>query len=52
MTEVVTRYAEWAYALLVAGAAMVHPALALIVAAGYLIGLAVVNDRRTPVETE
>lgn len=48
MTEAVTRYAEWAYALLVAGAAMVWPPLALVVAGVYLIVLAVVTDRRTP----
>ena len=52
MTDQITRYAESAYALVVAGAAMLWPPLALIVAAGYLVGLAVVVDRRTPpVET-
>ena len=52
MTDQITRYAEAAYALVVAGAAMLWPPLALIVAAGYLVGLAVVVDRRTPpVET-
>ncbi len=48
MTDVVTRYAEWAYALLVAGVAMVYPPAALVVAALYLIALAVIADRRTP----
>ena len=47
MTAIVTRYAEAGYALIVAGAAMVHPALALAVAAAYLIGLAVIADRRS-----
>ena len=52
MTDQITRYAEAAYALVVAGAAMIQPWLALIVAAGYLVGLAVIVDRRTPpVET-
>ena len=50
MTDIVSRYAESAYALIVAGAAYVWPPLALIVAAAYLIALAVVADRRTPVE--
>jgi Na+-transporting methylmalonyl-CoA/oxaloacetate decarboxylase gamma subunit len=48
MTDIITRYAEAAFALLVTGAAMVYPPLALIVAAAYLIGLAIVSDRRTP----
>lgn len=48
MTDIITRYAEAAFALLVAGAAMIWPPLALIVAAAYLIALAVVNDRRPP----
>ena len=52
MTDQITRYAEAAYALVVAGAAMLWPPLALIVAAGYLVALAVISDRRTPpVET-
>ena len=50
MTDIVTRYAESAYPLLVAGAAMVWPPLALIVAAAYLVAVAVVNDRRRPTE--
>lgn len=50
MTDVVTRYAEAAYALVVAGAALVYPPAALLVAAIYLIALAVVADRRTPPE--
>ena len=50
MTEQITRYAESAYALIVAGAAMLWPPLALVVAAGYLVALAVIADRRTPVE--
>lgn len=48
MTDIVTRYAEAAYALIVAGAAYIWPPLALIAAAIYLIVLAVVADRRTP----
>jgi len=53
MTDAVTRYAEWAYALVVCGAAMIWPPLALVVAAGYLVALAVIADRRTPpVETK
>lgn len=56
MTDAITRYAEAAYALLVAGVAtlgcvLFGPAgscLALIVAAGYLIALAAIADRRTP----
>ena len=50
MTEAVTRYAEWAYALLVAGAAMIWPPAALVVAAAYLVALAVVADRRSTPE--
>jgi len=48
MTEQITRYAEAAYALIVAGCAYIWPPLALIAAAGYLIALAVIADRRTP----
>lgn len=50
MTDAITRYAEAAYALVVAGAAMLWPPLALVAAAAYLIALAVVVDRRTPPE--
>ena len=39
---------EAGYALAVAGAAYIFPPLALIVAAAFLVGLAVVEDRRTP----
>ena len=42
----VTQYLEAAYALLCAGAAWIWPPLVLVVAAGYLIALAVINDRR------
>lgn len=48
MTDQITRYAESAYALAVAGAALIWPPLALVVAAAYLIALAVISDRRTP----
>lgn len=48
MTDAVTRYAEAAYALIVAGAAYIWPPLALLCAAAYLIALAVITDRRTP----
>ena len=46
MNDVVTSYAEAAYALVVAGLAMIHPALALVGAAAYLVVLAVIADRR------
>jgi hypothetical protein len=42
----VERYLETAYALIVAGAAMIYPPAALGVAALFLIALAVVADRR------
>ena len=42
----VERYLEAAYALIVAGAAMIYPPSALAVAAVFLIVLAVVADRR------
>ncbi len=48
MTDQITRYAEAAYALIVAGLAMIWPPLALVGAATYLVVLAVVSDRRTP----
>ena len=48
MTDQISRYAEAGYALIVAGAAMLWPPLALLVAAVYLIALAVIADRRTP----
>jgi hypothetical protein len=48
VTDAVTRYAEAAYALIVAGAAYIWPPLALLCAAAYLIALAVITDRRTP----
>ena len=48
MTDAVTRYAEWAYALVVCGAAMIWPPAALLVAAGYLGALAYIHDRRAP----
>jgi hypothetical protein len=47
MTEPITRYAEAAYALVVCGLAMIWPPLALVAAAGYLIALAVIADRRS-----
>lgn len=52
MTDVVTRYAEAAFVLLVTGCALVWPPLALLAGAGYLVALAVIADRRAPVETE
>ncbi len=53
MTDQITRYAEMAYALIVAGLAMIWPPLALLGAALYLVALAVVTDLRTPpVETK
>ena len=48
MNDVVTRYAEAAFVLLVTGCALVWAPLALIAGAGYLIALAVIADRRTP----
>lgn len=45
-------YIEAAFVLLVAGAAMLYPPLALIVAGGYFIALAVLHDRRTQEPTE
>lgn len=36
-----------AYALLTAGAAMLWPPLALLVAGGFLVATAVIHDRRT-----
>lgn len=48
MSDIVSRYAEAGYALVVAGVAMVWPPGALIAAAAYLIALAVIADRRTP----
>jgi hypothetical protein len=47
MNDVVTRYAETAFVLLVTGAAMVWAPLALLVGGLYLVVLAVVNDRRS-----
>ena len=47
MTDVVTRYAEAAFVLLVTGCALIWPPLALLAGAGYLIALAVIADRRT-----
>ena len=43
----VDRYLEAAYALAVAGAALVYPPAALIVAAAFLVALAVIADRRS-----
>lgn len=44
----VDRYLSYAYALLVAGAALVWPPLVLPVAGLFLVALAVVADRRRP----
>jgi hypothetical protein len=38
------------FALAVTGGALLHPAVALGIAAAFLVGLAVVHDRRTPPE--
>lgn len=43
-----TQYVEAAFVLLVAGAAMVFPPLALLVAGAFLAVLAFVADRRQP----
>lgn len=47
MNEIVQRYAESAFVLLVTGAALIWPPLALFVAAGFFIFLAVVVDKRS-----
>lgn len=44
----VERYLSYAYALLVAGVALVWPPAVLLVAALYLVALAVAADRRRP----
>lgn len=46
----IERYTEAAYALVVAGAAIVYPPLALLVAGAFLAALAYIADRRTPPE--
>ncbi len=48
MNDAVTRYLEAAFAVLVTGAAMVYPPAALIVCGLFLLGLAWINDHRTP----
>lgn len=50
--KAIQTYTEAAYALVVAGAAMVWVPLALLVAAAYLIALAVVADHRTVAEVQ
>lgn len=47
MTPAITLLIDASYALAVAGAAWVSPPLALVVAAAYLIGQAVLADRRS-----
>ena len=51
MTKAIQTYTESGFVLAVVGAAMIYPPLALLVGAGYLIALAILNDRRTPPET-
>lgn len=46
----IERYTEAAYALVVAGAAIIYPPLALLVAGVFLGALAFIADRRTPPE--
>lgn len=48
----VERYTEAAFVLAVTGAAMIWPPLALLVGAAYLLGLAVLHDRRGNVAPE
>lgn len=48
MRDLIQKYLEVAFVFSVTGAAMVHPALALITGAGFFVALAVVTDRRTP----
>lgn len=43
-----TQYVETAFVLLVTGAAMIWPPLALIVGGAFLAALAYIADRRTP----
>lgn len=47
MSSLVTQYAEVAFVLLVTGAAMFYPPLALGVAGLYFVVLAVLHDRRS-----
>ena len=47
MNEIVQRYAESAFVLLVTGAALIWPPAALLVGAGYLIALAYIADKRS-----
>ena len=52
MTAVITRYVEASFAVAVTGAGLSPwPWLALIVCAGYLLGLAYIADKRTPEPT-
>lgn len=52
MTGIVTRYVEASFAVAVTGAGLSPwPWVALIVCAGYLLGLAYVSDQRTPETT-
>ena len=48
VTPTITVLLDASYALAVAGAAWIFPPLALVVAAVYLVGQAVIADRRTP----
>ena len=52
MTDAVTRYLEAAFAVLVTGAALIYPPAALLVCGLFLLGLAWINDRRTPPKAE
>lgn len=46
--KAIQTYTESAFVLAVVGAALIYPPLALLVGAAYLLGLAYINDKRTP----
>lgn len=48
MTDTIKILIDASYALAVAGAALLWPPLALLVGAAFLLGQAVLVDRRTP----
>ena len=46
--KAIQTYTESAFVLAVVGSALIFPPLALLVGAAYLLGLAYLNDKRTP----
>lgn len=44
----IQQYLEAAFVLIVTGAALIWPPLALVVGGAFLLGLAYLHDRRTP----